>query len=338
MADTHYQQPPEWAAHERCWIAWPRPQTWGEGWQNAQRAYAAVANQISEFEAVSLLIEPAQLPSARRLLSSQIECLGLPYDDAWLRDTAAVIAHDTEQRPHAISWNFNGWGNQFTPWDRDRALSSHMATHLELPLLTADIVAEGGAMHVDGNGLLVTTRQCLQNPNRNPGMSVEAIEAELFRLTGASHVIWLPEGIEDDHTNGHVDELACFTAPGRLLMVSTDDGTDHNYSVVRQAREAVRAFHEDTGIVVDITAIPQPEARYQSGQRLSLSYINFYLANDAVILPAFDQKSRDANAKAIIQEQYPERKVMQLPALDITVGGGGIHCITQQQPLIQPTG
>ena len=326
-------QPPEWWPHACCWMAWPQPHTWGAGWQQAESAYAQVANAISGCEPVKMLVAPERHAAAKRLLDGQVELLEFSYDDAWLRDTAPVFVFAESGALHALDWNFNGWGDKFRPWNADRRLAARLAEHLEIPVQRARITAEGGAMHVNGQGVLLTTRQCLQHENRNPGSSQADLDAELCRLTGAEQVLWLAQGLVDDHTDGHIDELACFVAADRLLLLDTADRADANYPIFQHARQQLVEFANRHSKRLEIIAVPQPQARYSNGVRLSLSYINYYLANDAVIVPSFAQPARDADALAILAEQFPTRRMLACPALAIAVGGGGIHCITQQQPL-----
>ncbi len=320
-------------------MAWPRAQTWGDGWQAAEQASARVANSISEFEPVIMLCDPACLERARQSLSTQIDCWPFVYDDVWMRDSGPLFVLDQHQHLSITGWNFNGWGNKFRPWDNDRSLARRLARELQLDYLPADIIAEGGALHTDGlasegAGSLLTTEQCLLNPNRNPDKTRAEIEWELRRLTGVNEIIWLGQGLEDDHTDGHIDELACFTRPGVLLLCGCDDPDDANHGVILDAGRRLRAAAEAGGYALDIIALPQPEKRQaRGGERLTLSYINFYLANDAVIMPGFAQRRYDASARAIVAEQFPGRSIRQIPALPIVAGGGGIHCLTQQQPI-----
>lgn len=317
-------------------MAWPRAETWGHGWQDAEVAYAAVANTISEYEPVIMLCDASSQSRAKKQLSSQIECWVFAYDDAWLRDSGPIFIRDSSGELCITGWNFNGWGDRFRPWKQDQTLASRIAQELQLEYVKANIIAEGGALHVDGQGCLLTTEQCLLNHKRNPNLKQVDIEAELLRLTGAERIIWLRAGLEDDHTDGHVDELACFARPGTVLLSGCNDESDPNHMIVTSARR--RLQNSDTAF--DIIDLPQPDTRYMSdGSRLTLSYINFYLANQVLIMPGFDQARHDSNAKAILAEQFPERDVYQIPTLPVAIGGGGVHCITQQQPIgLNPEG
>jgi agmatine deiminase len=320
--------PPEWHPHQRTLMAWPQSLSWGTGWQQAESAYAVVANAISEFEPVLMLIPAQHAARCRQMLSACIELLPMEYDDAWARDSCPTFLFDDRGRQHALSWNFNGWGDRFQPWQRDRALAEALADHLNVPLLRSELVLEGGAVHVDGQGALLVTAQSLFDRRRNPDRDAASLQQELQSLTGSSQIILLPSGLSCDHTHGHVDELACFAAPGRVLLHAAAED-DPDATICRQAEHVLRE-HE-----LDVVSLPAPQPQYlANGERLTLSYVNFYLANDVVLVPAFDQAAADADAAAIIAEQFPRRRVVACPALAIAAGGGGIHCITQQQPAV----
>lgn len=321
--------PPEWHAHQRTLMAWPQSHSWGAGWQQAEVAYATVANAISEAEPVLMLVPAQRAAHSRALLGADVQLLVMDYDDAWMRDSGPTFVFAADGTQHALSWNFNGWGDRFRPWQRDRALAAALAAQLQVPLRHSELVLEGGAVHVDGAGLLLVTAQSLFDQRRNPGRSADDLLQELKALTGAQQIILLPSGLSCDHTFGHVDELVCFAAPGRVLLHSPADD-DADASICRDAERVLREH------ALEVVALPAPQPRQlPSGERLTLSYVNFYLANDVVVVPSFAQTATDADAAAIIAEQFPERRVVACPALAIAAGGGGIHCITQQQPVAQ---
>jgi len=322
-----YWMPPEWYPHQRTLMAWPQSQSWGAGWQQAAAAFADVANSISEYEPLLMVVPANANERCRKLLNSAIELLPADYDDAWLRDSGPTFVVDQCGEQLALSWNFNGWGDRFRPWQLDRKLAARVAAHLGVSLQNSSMVLEGGAVHVDGAGSLLVTAQSLFDVKRNPEQQQHELLQELAAVTGCKQLMLLPAGLTYDHTHGHIDELACFTAPGRVLLHAVADD-DADAQICRQA-ELVLQEH-----AVDIVRLPAPSACYLSGgERLTLSYVNFYIANDLVLVPSFDQPQADANAAAIIAEQFPDRRVLACPALAIAAGGGGIHCITQQQPL-----
>ncbi len=322
--------PPEWHPHQRTLMAWPRRESWGDGWQQAEPAYAHVANVISEFEPVLMLVPPEHQARCAAQLNSTVELLPCAYDDAWMRDIGPTFLYDDSGNQYALSWNFNGWGDRFRPWGRDRTVAAFLAHHLRVPVLHSQLVLEGGAVHVDGQGALLVTAQSLFDQRRNPDSEQQALQQELLSLTGSRQLLLLPAGLASDHTHGHVDELACFAAPGTVLLHAPTEH-DPDTAVCQQAQQVLR----DHGL--DIIHLPAPMPRHNTqGERLTLSYVNFYLANGVVVVPGFEQAGADANAAAIIAEQFPGRDVISCPALAIAGGGGGIHCITQQQPVPGP--
>lgn len=332
IAEPCLWMPPEWHPHQRTLMAWPQAHSWGEGWQQAETAFATVANALSEFEPVLMLVPAAREAVCRQLLGGDVQLLPLAYDDAWARDSGPTFVFDAQARQHALSWNFNGWGDRFRPWQQDRELAAQLAAQLDVPLLRSDLVLEGGAVHVDGAGALLVTAQSLFDQRRNPGRDHDELMQALQRLTGADRIILLPAGLSCDHTHGHVDELACFAAAGRALL-HMPDTADADAVICRQADRLLQAQE------MDIVCLPAPQPRQlPDGERLTLSYVNFYVANDVVLVPAFDQPAVDADAAAIIAEQFPGRRVVSCPALPIAAGGGGIHCITQQQPAATAVG
>jgi len=328
--------PAEWEAHECCWMAWPcRHDLWPDI-DNARQAYAKVANTIAAFEPVRMLARRDDIKQARALLTGDIEIIDCEIDDSWTRDTAPtfVLSEKNDSKELvAIDWRFNGWGEKFVPYQQDARMAKRIAELINVPCISSNLTAEGGAIHTNGEDTLLTTRQCLLNQNRNPGWTQDSIEQELLKHLGGKQVLWLERGLEDDHTDGHIDELACFVSAKHLLMLDTDDEEDANYCTLKRNQDIIRASQSCDGDSFNITRIHQPNARYlDDGSRMSLSYINFYLANHAVIMASFDQQEFDSNARQILAKCFPEREIIQLDAREIFVGGGGIHCITQQQP------
>lgn len=327
--------PAEWHPHSRCWLGWPcRPDTWdNNGLTAARRAYAAVAAAIARFEPVTMLARPEDAAEAQDLCGPAVDVLPLPLSDSWLRDTGPTFVIDRTGRVAGIDWQFNAWGGNYGEFSADAALARTLLTQLNLPAITAPLVLEGGSVHVDGEGTLLTTEQCLLNPNRNPGYSREELEALLRHYLGVDKVLWLGNGLADDETDGHIDNLACFAKPGVVLLQSCPDPDDANHAPYRAAVERLRGFTDAKGRRLEIVEIEQPTARQRpDGRRLAQSYINFYFANNGLVMPSFADPAHDAAAKATLQRLYPEREIVQVPALSIVHGGGGIHCITQQQP------
>ena len=332
-AEDGFIMPAEWHPHDRCWMAWPcREAHWGERLDAAREASAEVARAIAAFEPVTMIANPENLAEVSLRCGAGVACLPLAHDDSWMRDIGPTFVVDAKGGVAGVDWRFNAWGELFHPYDRDAAVARAVLEHLELPRYAPPLVLEGGAIHVDGEGTLLTTEQCLLNPNRNPDLSKAEIEALLGAHLGVRQVIWLGQGLEDDKTDGHVDNLACFVRPGVVLALSTEDPEDGNYAALADNLARLRAAKDAKGRALEVVEMPQPErGEGGDGLRLGKSYVNFYIANGGVVLPSFED-AKDGSAHEILAKCFPERALRQVPALDIVHGGGGIHCITQQQP------
>lgn len=322
--------PAEWAPHERTLMAWPcRRELWRDALADAKREYAAVANAIAAFEPVTMVCaSPADAAEARAALSARVEILELPIDDSWLRDSGPIFLTDPADpsRRVGVHFRFNAWGGRFPPWERDAAVGGLLVEHVGAELVRASFVLEGGAIACDGEGTLVTTEQCLLNPNRNPDLSREEIERGLAQTLGAERVVWLGNGlVEDRDTDGHVDMIACFTAPGRLLLQSAPPGDpDHARMLENRSRA------EAAGLVVtEMPLLPRVEVQ---GEPVAVTYMNLYICNGAVIVPQAGVRE-DAEALDRIAAAFPGREPVGVPARTLAFGGGGPHCITQQVPV-----
>ncbi|WP_081991280.1 agmatine deiminase [Inquilinus limosus] len=333
-ASLGYVMPAEWEPHSRCWMAWPcRDEVWGEHMDAARTAYADVARAIADFEPVTLVCNPADVAEASLTLGNgtKIDVVSMEIDDSWLRDSGPTFLLDRNGHLAGAHWRFNAWGQKYQPYSRDAVVAKQILKHVGARRFRAPFVLEGGAVHVDGEGTVLTTEQCLLNPNRNPDLTKAQVEQNLRDWLGVSTVIWLPEGIEDDETDGHVDEIACFVRPGVVLALSTDDKSDGNFDVLQTNLDILRSAKDAKGRPLQVIEVPQPARQEHNGKRLSLSYVNFYIANGGIVMPAFDV-AEDERAFRIIRDAFPNRRVVQVHARDIFLGGGGIHCITQQQP------
>ena len=331
--DSGFSMPAEWSPHDRCWMAWPcRTALWGDGLEPARRAYAEVARAIAGFEPVTMLANDHELADAQALCGDRIDCRPIALDDSWMRDIGPSFVTDGKGALAAVDWKFNAWGERFHPYDQDAAVAARLAEALGLRRFAAPLVLEGGSIHVDGEGSLLTSEECLLAPNRNPDLTRAEIEALLAAYLGVRSFIWLGQGLEDDDTDGHIDNLACFLRPGVVMTLVCDDPEDPNYLVLHDNLERLKKAKDARGRRLEIVELPQPrERRYLGTQRLALSYVNFYIANGGVVMPSFGD-SQDATAYEVVVRAFPDRRVVQVPASDILVGGGGIHCITQQQP------
>jgi agmatine deiminase len=319
--------PAEWAPHERTLMAWPtRPDLWGDQLEAAREEYAATANAIAAFEPLTMVCASAEeAAQARAALTTAAEVVELPIDDSWLRDSGPIFVVDGDRRRAGVHFGFNSWGGKFTPWDRDAAVGGLLVEHVGDNCYKAPFVLEGGAIAVDGEGTLLTTEECLLNPNRNPGMSREEIEAGLRDHLGAKTIVWLGQGlVEDRDTDGHVDMIAAFTRPGEVLLQSVEPGAPSHERMADNRTRLTAAGLE----VVDFPILAAVEV---AGEPVAVSHLNLYLCNGAAIVPLAGVDT-DAEALERIAAAYPDREVVGVPGRVIAFGGGGPHCITQQVP------
>jgi agmatine deiminase len=320
--------PPEWAPHERTLMAWPcRRELWGDRLQSAKAEYAACANAIAAFEPVTMVCaDPDDAAEARAALTEAAEVIELPIDDSWLRDNGPVFVTGSDSRRAAVHFRFNAWGEKFEGWDRDAAVGARLAAHVGARVYAAPIVLEGGAIAIDGTGTLVTTEQCLLNPNRNPGVPRDEIEHQLRAYLGVERIVWLGNGlVEDRDTDGHVDLIAAFAGPSRLMLQAAPPG-DPDHEPMAENRERALAAGLD---VIDMPVLARTEV---AGEPVAVSYLNLYVCNGAVIVPLAGGETDD-EALARIRDAFGGREVVGVPAVVTAYGGGGPHCITQQVPL-----
>ncbi|HWK43363.1 MAG TPA: agmatine deiminase family protein [Stellaceae bacterium] len=331
-----FHMPPEWHRHERSWMAWPcRVPLWHGRIEAARGAYATVARAIASVEPITMLANPADIAEAQAVCGPTVTVEAMPLDDSWMRDFGPTFLIDRAGGLAGADWRFNAWGDKYPDYDRDAAVAATLLGRLDLPSFKAPFVLEGGSIHVDGQGTVLTSEQCLLNKNRNPSLDRSDIERNLREWLGTETIIWLGQGLENDGTDGHVDNLACFARPGVVLALTEPDPADANHRVLADNLTRLRQARDARGRRLEVIEIAEPAPRDSAGGRLALSYINFYLANGAVIMPAFGDP-RDEPAAATMARVFPDRRIIQLPVLDILLGGGGIHCITQQQPVSGP--
>ena len=320
--------PAEWEPHERTIMGWPcRVELWGETMDQARSDYAAVANAVAAFEPVTMIANPGgDARLARAACTDGVEIVELGLDDSWLRDCGPIYTLGDDGRRVAVHFGFNAWGEKFPPWDKDAAVGGLVAERLGDEVRRSSMVLEGGSILTDGQGTLLTTEQCLLNPNRNPSMSREQIEAELRAQLAVSRIVWLGQGlVEDRDTDGHVDLIAAFTEPGHVLLQTV--GEDNPNFVHCQENRSLLAEAEIT-----FTEVPLLPYATVAGEEIAASYLNFYICNRAVIVPVAGAGT-DEQALEIIAAAYPDREMMAVPGLVLAFGGGGPHCITQQVPV-----
>ncbi len=346
--------PAEWAPHDGCWMIWPeRPDNWRLGAKPAQEAFAAVASAIARFEPVTMMVSARQFANARAMLPDSVRVVEVSSNDSWARDVGASFLLNANGELAGVDWPFNAWGGLqnglYFPWDLDDAIAAKMLQMERAERYRAPKIIEGGAVHVDGEGTVLVTEACLLAEDRNPGATRQEMERVLKDYLGASHVIWLGAGVPFDETGGHVDNLACFTRPGQVLLTWCDDAADPLYSVCRDAEARLLGARDAQGRSIEVVRIPMPTPMFYTaeeaagvdrqengmnrgaGERLAASYVNFYIANGAIIAPCFDVPT-DAAAEEILRGAFRDREVVMVPGREILLGGGNIHCITQQQP------
>lgn len=332
--ESGFFMPAEWHPHERCWMAWPcHEETWSAiGLKRARLAYAKVAQAIAQFEPVTLLVHPKDEASIQPYCTKGLTWVALPLNDSWTRDTGPTFLLNAQKQLAGVDWIHNAWGENYPDYALDNQIASAILELSQAQNFHAPLVMEGGSFHVDGEGTVLTTKECLLHANRNPTLSQGEIEQVLCDYLGANHLIWLNQGLVGDETDGHIDEIACFVAPGKVLCLISKDQQDPNYHRLQENLDLLRSAKDAKGRSLEIYTVEQPPATYLNGVRLTLSYINFYLANQGLILPAFGYETFDKAAQQLFAQLFPQHQIVPLDALDVFAGGGGIHCITQQQP------
>jgi agmatine deiminase len=348
--------PPEWAPQTQVWTLWPeRPDSWRAGALPAQAAFVAMIRAIARFEPVTVGASQAQFQNASTQLvaDTNVRVIELSNDDVWMRDCGPTFVIDGKGGLAAVDWEFNAWGGHdgglYPTWELDNQVAQKVAQLERVPrYATPGFVLEGGSIHVDGEGTLITTAECLLHPNRNPHLNQAEIERYLRDHLAVDTIIWLPEGMYNDETDGHVDNFCCFVRPGEVLLCWTDDEADPNYSRCRSALAVLEGSRDARGrkLVIHIMPIPAPiyaileseggavgQVPDENGQpeRLAASYVNFLIVNGGVVVPGFDDPM-DSVARELLQTLFPEREVVMVPGREILLGGGNIHCVTQQQP------
>lgn len=336
--DDGYSWPAEWEPHEACYVSWPnRADTWKGRLEHARRAYAEVVRAILGFEPVIVLCPPDALPDARERLPREVEIQPTELDDSWIRDNGPIFVRSRDGELAAVRFRFNGWGNRYPPYERDAAVPQVIAGRLGLPVYASSLVAEGGALAGDGKGTVVTTESCLLNPNRNPGLGKESVEAELHAFLGASRTLWLRKGIAATQVDGHVDALAAFARPGVLLAASAPDPMDENHRTFAENRERLLSETDARGKPLEVVELPSPRPLSLDGHRLAATYMNFYIANGGIVAPQFGDPS-DGPALEVLRSTFPRHEVVGVRCNSIAIGGGDVHCITQQLPRLAREG
>ncbi|MEU7067992.1 agmatine/peptidylarginine deiminase [Streptomyces sp. NPDC053429] len=329
--------PAEWEGHSGCVMSWPWDRTdgWGGLLPQVQAEVAAVAKAIARFETVLMFAEPGTTADARRLCGPSVTVVEYPVNDCWTRDTGPIFALDAGRTQlTGLDFRFNGWGGKY-PYDKDDLLPVGVCSYLSVPRRPVDLVLEGGSVITDGQGTLITTEECLLNPNRNPGMTRAQIEAALLAAYGASKVIWLPYGLDNDLiTNGHVDLVASYLGPAKVLLHTQPDTSSPNHARMEANRAVLQAATDACGRRLRIEELhQQPHFRVNGALVETFSYTNYYLTGAAVVVPTA-QEPDDAAALSRYADLFPGREVIGIPARTLAWGGGGVHCITQHIPAV----
>lgn len=332
-----YRMPAEWETHERTFMEWPvREEIWPDGLEDAKKGYSNVAKAISDFEEIVMIAKPEMLEEAKRMCGSKVKVIPIEHDDSWMRDNGPTFLINDKGEVAGVNWKFNSWGEKYKPYDKDDEVARKVLDLYNVKSFHAPLILEGGSIHVDGEGTLITTEECLLNKNRNKEMTRENIEEALKNYLSVEKIIWLKQGLYGDETDGHVDNVACFAKPGVVVLQVCYDKEDPNYEITQDNLKLLQNIKDAKGRKIEVIHIEQPPVRYLNGERLTLSYLNYYLVNGGVILPVFGGDAEEMDKKAIktLQEIYPDRKVVPVDGTTIIKGGGNVHCITQQMPKV----
>ncbi|MFK0167672.1 agmatine/peptidylarginine deiminase [Streptomyces sp. NPDC090306] len=338
-----FRMPPEWAPHERTWMAWPGPNPTFDDPRDlaaSRAAWAAVARAVARFEPVTVVCGPGSSAAARDLLGPGVDVVERALDDAWMRDIGPTFLTDGRGRLAAVDWTFNGWGAQsWARWEHDARIGAEVAGLAGARTYASRLVNEGGAIHVDGEGTVLLTETVQLGPERNPGWTRAEVEAEVHAHLGTRKAVWLPRGLTGDYpphgfgTLGHVDIVAAFARPGVVVAHHQPDPAHPDHEVTREIHGILRSSTDAAGRPLEVVPVAAPTVLEADGHWADYSYINHYLCNGGVVLCGFDDP-RDEEAAAVFRRLFPGRTVTLVDARTIFAGGGGIHCITQQQPRV----
>jgi agmatine deiminase len=340
-ASLGYSFPPEWAPHTGTWLSWPRPEgiSFPGKYQTVPENMAAIIREIAPREQVHINVPNENYELIVREQFAEHGC-GLrsvffhfiKTNESWCRDHGPAFVIDGRGKCAIVDWGFNAWGGKYPPYDDDDAVPTRVAEELKLPVFYPEIVMEGGAVDFNGAGTVLTTTDCLLNKNRNPKLSKSKIEKYLKDYYGQKKICWLTGGIAGDDTDGHVDDLARFIAPDKIVLGMEADPKDENYRVLQNVRKQLDALRDQDGRPFEIVEIPMPGVVEHDKQRLPATYVNFYFVNGALLVPTYRNKASDRQAIQTLQTHLPHRQVIGIDCWELIWGLGAIHCLTQQQP------
>ena len=338
-----YRWPAEWEPHEATWLAWPHKEdSWPGKLDRIPPVFVEMVRALVPAEIVRILVRsPEEAAGVRGYLGDggvdlrRVELHEVPTDDAWIRDHGPIFVTRDGDAPLAVTdWGYNAWGGKYPPWDRDVLVAATIARHLRVPAFEPGMILEGGSVDGDGEGTVLTTESCLLHENRNPDLDRASIERRLAEYLGAEKVLWLGDGIVGDDTDGHVDDLARFVAPGVVVTVVEDDPGDANHAALAENRRRLESMVDARGRRLRVRELPMPRPVCEGEDRLPASYANFYVGNGAVLVPVFDDPA-DERALAVLRDCFPDRRIVGLGARDLVWGLGAFHCLTQQQPAVR---
>jgi len=336
---TGFYFPPEWDNHRATWLSWPHnPDTWPGGIETIFDGYLQFIKEISKHELVCINVAgPEMERSATKMFAdngidlSRTTFYHFPTNDAWCRDHGPCFLVHPDGRKMIIDWEYNAWGEKYPPYELDNDVPGSIASCLGLEICRPGLVLEGGSVEFNGEGTVLTTTQCLLNPNRNPGISWEIIEQNLMEHFGVSQVLWLEQGIAGDDTDGHIDTIARFADPQTIITVLEEDPVEVNYLPLQENYKKLTKMKLFNGKKPEVMTLPMPEPRYNQGQRLPASYANFYICNGAVLVPTY-RDPKDEKALSILGRLFAGRRVVGIDCLEIIRGLGGLHCLCMQEP------
>lgn len=339
-ATLGFRMPAEWARQRAVWLSWPHNlDTWPGKFEPVPPKFAGIAAAISRYEEVCINCAAGLQPGARVLLREagaamdRVCLLDHPTNDAWCRDHGPIFVRNRGTGEVAVTdWLYNAWGDKYPPYDLDNRIPAQVAALRGMRRFSFDLVLEGGSIDVNGEGDLLTTEACLLNPNRNPALSRPEIEKALRDGLGAERIHWLGDGIVGDDTDGHVDDLARFFAPSGIVTCIESDRDDANFPILEENLERLHRLRNGAGQPFEIRTLPMPAPCFHEGQQMPASYANFLVINGAVLMPAFRQSDRDAEAAAVLGGCFPGREILPIDCLDLVWGLGTLHCISQQEP------
>lgn len=341
-ASLGYAMPAEWAPHEATWLSWPHNrETWPTQLPVVRDVWLQMIRSLSLHERVNLLIND---DSTQRDVTARLQNAGaamgnvvfydIPTVDVWMRDYGPTFVVGNPQTPLALNdWIFNGWGGKYKSYEQDDSVAKEIAARTKVPVFAHSVVLEGGSVEVNGRGMCLTTEECLLNVNRNPGLTRAQIEQLLKDALGVSQILWLGKGIVGDDTDGHIDDIARFIDPTTIVCSVEQNPRDDNYVPLQENYERLQGATDQDGKRLFIIALPCPRPIYSEGMRLPASYANFYIANEVVLVPVFDD-GNDGAAMGLLKELFPDRNVIGLPCTAVVAGLGALHCVTQQQPKV----